>query len=606
MKKLSFISVLTMLLCMVNVKAYAQDLAVRNSDGVLIRYNYINDKTELEVTYFTNAPTPDGKWVYDIIIPEEVWIDEVAYPVTRIGDYAFAQGNLLSVTIPNSVTSIGDYAFRACPISSLPIPNSVTNIGTGAFQYCHSLTSINIPNGVSSIGSIAFSMCSNLTSVNISSSVTSIVGTAFSGCNNLVSMVVDAGNNVYDSRNNCNAIIETSTNTLICGCKRTIIPNNVTSIGSFAFSYCSGLTEITIPNSVASIGSSAFGFCSDLTEITIPNSVTSIGDRAFSDCSGLTEITIPNNVTSIEEYTFYGCSGLTEITIPNSVTSIGEWAFSKCSGLTEITIPNSVTSIGENAFWGCSNLTTIVSLIETPFAINVSLFSNPNTIYNNATLYVPLGKKGVYMSTTGWSNFKNIEEISGSGYDEIMLSSVGKATYCSAYDLDFTGVDGLKAYIASGFYPETGTVLLTNVTTVPAGTGIILMGGEGTYDVKHTSTQFYCVNMLKGTLTAEEVPETADGYTNYVLADGDNGVAFYRSDNNNISANKAYLQIPTISLPNASRMLNYVTDDDMPTGIGHLRQETQQDDAIYNLNGQRVEQPRKGLYIQNGKKIFIR
>ena len=134
------------------------------------------------------------------------------------------------------------------------------------------------------------------------------------------------------------------------------IPNSVTSIGYQAFWYCSGLTSITIPNSVTSIGENAFYGCSGLTSITIPNSVTEIGGRVFADCSGLTSITIPNSVTSIGEHAFYNCSGLTSVTIPNSVTSIGEGAFYKCSGLTSVTIPNSVTSIGEYAFWYCSGL----------------------------------------------------------------------------------------------------------------------------------------------------------------------------------------------------------------------------------------------------------
>ena len=335
-----------------------------------------------------------------------------------------------------------------------------------------------------------------------------------------------------------------------------------------------------------------------------------IGNNAFSG-SGITSVTIPNSVKGIGPAAFWYCIGLTELTIPNSVTSIDKSAFTNCTGLTELTIPNSVTSISFYAFSGisvfdfCRSLTSVTSLIEEPFAIDANTFYNINA---NATLYVPAGTKEKYLQTAGWSDyFANIEEVEiDKDYDEITLTEAKIATYCSAYDLDFTGVDGLKAYIASGFYPETGTVLLTNVTKVPAGTGIILMGGEGTYEVKHAQTQFYCVNMLKGTLTEVVVPEnTEDGYTNYVLAKGENGVAFYRSNDNKISANKAYLQIPSISLPNASRVLGYMTDDDMPTGIGHLQQETHQDDAIYNLNGQRVEQPRKGLYIQNGKKIFI-
>ena len=139
-----------------------------------------------------------------------------------------------------------------------------------------------------------------------------------------------------------------------------VIPHSVTSIGSDAFAYCSGLTSIVIPNSVTSIGSSAFAYCSGLTSIVIPRSVTSIGSDAFAYCFGLTSIVIPNSVTSIGSSAFYGCSGLTSIVIPNSVTSIGSSAFAQCSGLTSIVIPNSVTSIGSDAFAYCRGLTSIV------------------------------------------------------------------------------------------------------------------------------------------------------------------------------------------------------------------------------------------------------
>ena len=137
------------------------------------------------------------------------------------------------------------------------------------------------------------------------------------------------------------------------------IPNSVTSIGYYAFAYCSALTSITIPNSVTSIGSYAFSYCKGLTSITIPSSVTSIGEGAFNACSALTSITIPNSVTSIGRGAFSSCSGLTSVTIPNSVTSIGEWAFSYCESLTSITIPNSITSIGDATFYDCTSLTSI-------------------------------------------------------------------------------------------------------------------------------------------------------------------------------------------------------------------------------------------------------
>ena len=219
-----------------------------------------------------------------------------------------------STVIPNSVTSIDSGAFWGCwSLTSITIPDSVTSIGTSAFWYCHSLTSITISDSVTSIGSEAFWGCRSLTSITIPDSVTSIGTSAFVDCDSLTSITVDKGNKVYDSRNNCNAIIETDTNTLISGCQSTVIPNSVTSIGEFAFGGYDNLTSITIPDSVTSIGNMAFYYCPSLTSITIPDSVTSIGGYAFSVCWSLTSITIPDSVTNIGNRAFEYCDSLKNI-----------------------------------------------------------------------------------------------------------------------------------------------------------------------------------------------------------------------------------------------------------------------------------------------------
>ena len=230
----------------------------------------------------------------DITIPNSV---------TSIGNGAFQDcSKLTSITIPNSVTSIGNSAFQNCStLTSITIPNSVTSIGNYTFQGCSGLTSITIPSGVKSIGKFAFFGCTGLTSVIIGNSVTSIGNYAFSHCESLASIVVANGNPVYDSHNNCNAIIETATNTLIAGCMTTIIPNGVTSIGWCAFFGCTGLTTITIPGGVTSIEVGAFSDCTGLTSITCEAiNPPTCGEGAFSGVDKSIPLYVP--AVSINAY----------------------------------------------------------------------------------------------------------------------------------------------------------------------------------------------------------------------------------------------------------------------------------------------------------------
>ena len=395
------------------------------------------------------AKTPEGVEMSFMVISAA---DKTCMTVSRNSwnteDMCIDRNTTGTVTIPSEVNGF-----------------KVVQIGEWTFRMLDGLTAINISDGITTIDREAIALCENITSIYIPASVTSIGGGNFCSCHNLNSIVVDSKNPVYDSRNNCNAVIETATKKVVAGCNTTVLfdgitvigasafhnvlalstfnlPSTVTSIEDYGFYGCSNLQSAVVPKTVTSMGVAPFGACNGLTSLSveagnpnydsrencnaiietkteklinacnvsfIPEGIKSIGRQAFYGLRSIEVITIPKSVESIEDVAFYGCSNLKVVNFaPEGIKTIGVRAFLALSSIEEITIPKSVVSIGDAAFGSCSNLKVVKSLVEEPFVPGFRCFY---AISDDAILYVPAGTKAKYEATDGWKDFKNIVEM---------------------------------------------------------------------------------------------------------------------------------------------------------------------------------------------------
>ena len=277
--------------------------------------------------------------------------------------------------------AIKNSGFKSYTIKEVVIEKGITEIGSDAFQAYTQIQKITLPESLTAIGERAFQGCSGLKEITIPKDCKTIGKDAFYNCSGLEEILVADGNQVFDSRGDCKALIDSKSNTLMRGGKNSVVPDGVTEIAKSAFAY-TGITEITIPDSVIKIGENAFNDCKQLRSVVLPANITSIEDDTFRNCSsletvtlpeglntigngvfdgsGLQAVTIPVTVDSIKESAFNGCKNLTQITIPQEVTEISPCCFMDCENLTLIMLPGSITEIGDSAFYRCNKLETVL------------------------------------------------------------------------------------------------------------------------------------------------------------------------------------------------------------------------------------------------------
>lgn len=506
--------------------------------------------------------------------------------------------NWTKVTIPATITTIDGGAFMMAGVTTLDVADlsswcKITCNGNAMWNPQHFYV-----NG------------SEVTSITIPSDVTSISKYLFQGFKSINSVA---------------------------------IPGTVLVIGEFAFDG-SGITTLTLSEGIKNIGECAFAHCNNLTSVMIPSTYEGIYYGAFSNCQNLTTAIIKSDVASSM---FSGCSNLVNVTLEDGCTSISGNGFAG-TGITSITIPATLKMINMESFYGCPNLKTVTMkykddgvmgmtsiysnafgncpkledfYCEVPFA-NMYVDGNPfenSKLEEGATLHVPSADVTSYQTTTPWSQFPYVVALAGSTTpptptipDNITatIGTLGMATLYSEYALDFSGVTGLKAYIVSAFTPATNRAILTQVYDVPAKTGVVLVGAADTYTIPTTTTETYVANLLKG-VSESTMMWSSDGMnTNYILANGTNGLGFYvvQDGGTNLAAGKAYLAIPKSASSAAPSFVMMNLEGADVTGIESIENSVADmaGKAVYNLNGQRQNGLKKGINIVGGKKMIVK
>ena len=435
---------------------YGCNLKTAFWEGVTLPYNFVNVEALINYTANSDYASLSNFKVYPMLgsmfevdgvkyVPtsmSERTCDVVDYDCNRTEESVEIGATVSYRNVAFTINEINDYTFYGNKYIKEISLASQGRIGANALANCTELTSVNLTEGVTSVGAYAFRGCNKLSSFVLPASVSSVGNSMLANCNALEYIAVVKGNAKYDSRNNCNAIIETESNKLVAACNQTVIPESATAIGDYAFSGCGEVTSVNIHENISSIGDYAFSGCSSLADVTIEDRTevltlgsngnkglfadcpldsvyiggkisydtsSSKGYSPFSDNTTLRAVTITDKEETIYPYEFYNCSSLENLTIGDGVTSIGDYAFSNCSSLENFSFGCSMKTIGANAFLGCSKMKEISSSAVNPPVCGANALNDVDKW--SCTLYVPVGYMAAYQSADQWKEFLFMEDI---------------------------------------------------------------------------------------------------------------------------------------------------------------------------------------------------
>ena len=542
--------------------------------------------------------------------------------LASINDNAFRGcSSLESITLPKTAnTLLGTSAFSSCGLKELTVPGNIKTIGTGTFEHNINLLSLTLEDGVTTLRDGSFIGCSNLLETSLPQSVRAIGRGAFATCSSL---------------------------------KEFVFPDNVATPGDFVLRAASALESVHLPANMTKVGKGMLIQCNQVKEVELdaanPYYIMEDGIMFDTAREQLVYITprkdfssmkyqyfVPNTVKTICTGAV-GATRLKSVVLPSNLETIEDLAFLENTSIKELTIPARVTAIGKAAFnSGSSNsyATAFTSLFfmgdATIPSFDTRVMTLPSGYVNSGFSYYMRNYVGCtfYVKKSAYENGKYNSLASGSLRSSYKIPatppSSGLMTLCRDFDADFTDTEvtqGLNAYVATRYDEEGEQMEMTEIGYVPSRTGsdndeymgVVLRGtgeglyykiGERDYDSDSQAT-FAGKNLLVGAPVYTQVEAAADGYTHYGLNSG--RFRKYTRDGL-ITYNRAYLRLPsTITTHAAALSFLFVDEGTETTSIESTKGEKRDDKAVFHdLQGRKVTQPSRGIYLHKGRKVIVR